>query len=108
MPTNTWYETLDIKQHIELDHNIDISTEEGIAEFEEIKSKVTEVLKGSLYYITDEELAELSKDSEDYRPVRQLRTIIEWLEGAGSPEKYTQELGYLYNWADEFRIWLGP
>lgn len=106
MPTNVWVETLDIKPHISLDH--DINTEEGIAEFEGIKPKVTSVLKESIFYLSDEEYAEISKTDPDYKPVFELRTIIKWLEEAPSPEKYTKELQQLYHWADENRVWLGP
>ncbi|MFD4858362.1 hypothetical protein [Streptomyces atratus] len=107
MPVNVWHETLDIKQHIVLDHNIDIQTEEGLAEFEAIKPKVTEVLKKSMFYISDEEFAALDKESSSYKPVWQLRTIIKYLEEAPTPEKYSTDLDLLYFWADENRVWLG-
>jgi hypothetical protein len=107
MPTNVWVETLDIKQHIVLDHNIDMNTEEGIAEFEAIKPKVTAVLKESMFYVSDADFEAMDKESDDYTAAYQLRTAVKWLEEAGSPEKYSQELEYLYDWADKNRIWLG-
>lgn len=107
MPVNVWHETLDIKTHIVLDHNIDMSTEAGIAEFERIKAEVTAVLKTSFYFVSDEEYATMDRLDPDLKPNVQLRTIIKWLEEAGDPQKYTDELHYLYNWADEFRVWLG-
>ena len=107
MPTNVWVETLDIKPHISLGRNIDWSTEEGITEFEGIVSKVSEVLKQSIFYVSDEEFMKMDRLDDKNKAIVQLRTIIQWLEEAGSPDKYSSELRYLYHWADENRVWLG-
>ncbi|UQA91357.1 hypothetical protein [Streptomyces halobius] len=107
MPTNVWVETLDIKKHIVLDHNIDMSTEDGIAEFEGIVSKVSDVLKHSNFYVSDVEFEKLDRMADENKAIVQLRTIIGWLEESGSPGKCTDELQYLYHWADENRVWLG-
>lgn len=107
MPVNVWIETLDIKPIIVLDHDIDISSETGIEEFEDIKSRVTTVLKTSLYYVSDEEYAAMDRTDPDFKPNVQLHTVMKWLEESGSPEQYSENLNYLYNWADDHRVWLG-
>lgn len=108
-PVNVWNESLDINQHLDAARGLDLDTNKGLAQFEEVKEAVCGELRKSRHYRTDEQLQQMRSGpyTDERGEALVLANLIKDLSEAGSVEQFDRELHYVYLWGDDRRVWLG-
>lgn len=95
-----WRYTICVKQHLVDDREV------GGEELKEIARKVAAEIRKATDYRTPEQMLQV-KDGDLYRQYDMLGSVVEELENGSDLDDFNSALDLLYEWGDEYRVWIG-